>query len=107
MDSLTHLLLAMLIIGLLVGGWYINLQFQRMRESYRRLEALLLALAQAERRANRTLDNLRASSEEVDAHIGARMKRMRQLVDQLELMSRAGDSLATRLAQAGRLTIGS
>lgn len=102
MDSLTHLLLSALLITLLLGGWYMAQQFQRTRESYRRLEAMLLALAQAERRAQSTLQALNSKTAEVDQHMGARVHRISRLVDQLELMSQAGDALATRLAQAGR-----
>lgn len=102
MDSLTHLLLAALLVAVLVGVWHIHRQFQRLRDSYRRLESMLLALAQAERHANVTLESLRSASDEMEQNLGTRMRRISRLVDQLELMSRAGDALATRLAKAGR-----
>ena len=104
-DSLSHLLLSALLISLLVGGWYMERQFRRTRESYRRLEALLLALAQAERRAQQSLQALNSKTAEVESHMGARVHRISRLVDQLELMSRAGDALALRIAQSDRTPV--
>lgn len=100
MDHLTHLLLSALLVTLLLSGWYISRQFQRMRDSYRRLEAMLLALAQAERRAQQTLQALTHKNAEVESHMAGRVMRIGRLVEQLELMARRGSGGGAQRAQA-------
>ncbi len=101
--SLTGLLidgvLILLLTAVLVGGYRLNRRIGEMREGQTQLADLVNGLDRATERAQQAIGSLKAESESARADLLQESRKARAMIDELTLITEAGDNLASRLEQ--------
>lgn len=101
-----QLLLDAVLVALALALLGYGVRFSRRLEVFRQarvdMAAVLGQLNQSVARAERAITDLRDGIAQVETGLGGRHAEARRLVDELALMTEAGESLARRLEAAGR-----
>ncbi len=95
---LLDLLVAALLSATIFYCWQLNRRLVVLRGGHDELRLLIENLNDATRKAQAATQDLKASSDVVGARLGAQVKDARALVDELQLIVDAGNTLADRVS---------
>lgn len=101
-ELIFDMILALLLVTAIAGGWMLNQRLQIIREGQKELAALVQQLNEATGRAQSSVHELKQAGSAVEEDLRAEIGKARALADELALITEAGDNLAGRLEK--RLT---
>lgn len=101
--SLTELVidgaLILLLTVVLIGGYRLNRRIAQMRDGQAQLADLVTGLDRATARAQQAIGTLKEESETAKSDLQQEARKARAMIDELTLITEAGDNLASRLEQ--------
>ena len=91
--------LILLLSAVLIGGYRLNRRIADMRDGQAQLADLVTGLDRATDRAQQAIGTLKEESEAAKSDLHLEARKARAMIDELTLITEAGDNLANRLEQ--------
>jgi len=89
--------LIVMLAAVLIAAWRLSRRVGEMRQGQTELADLVARLERATGQAQEAIGHLKSESETITEQLESETKRARGLVDELTLITEAGDNLASRL----------
>lgn len=89
--------LILLLSAVLIGGYRLNRRIAEMRDGQAQLADLVTGLDRATERAQQAIGRLKEESSSAKSELQQEARKARAMIDELTLITEAGDNLASRL----------